>query len=173
MLLELCLAYTEAINTGSVPNIQNAWSYVCQNEHLRLINRCVEEFEKQISEVLINAKQECNYQILKKAFQSLREQAAFVFRHEALGGNDAEDLDTMQDLEIKLRNIISEKFKNIKQDYIRHCQAIAKQFLESELQIIRRDIQNCKYDSLDQVWDRLTSLKVNYVSSKAPVFPGY
>ena len=32
MLLELCVAYTDAINTGSVPNIQNAWSYVCQNE---------------------------------------------------------------------------------------------------------------------------------------------
>ena len=29
MLLELCLSYTEAINTGSVPNIQNAWIYVC------------------------------------------------------------------------------------------------------------------------------------------------
>ena len=32
MLLELALAYTGAINEGSVPNIQNAWSYVCQNE---------------------------------------------------------------------------------------------------------------------------------------------
>ena len=29
MLLELCNAYTTAINNGSVPNIQNAWSYVC------------------------------------------------------------------------------------------------------------------------------------------------
>lgn len=29
MLYELCVAYTNAINTGSVPNIQNAWSYVC------------------------------------------------------------------------------------------------------------------------------------------------
>jgi len=48
MLLELCLAYTEAINTGSVPNIQNAWSYVCQNEHQRLIQRCLKEFEDKI-----------------------------------------------------------------------------------------------------------------------------
>ena len=29
MLLELATAYTQAINEGSVPNIQNAWSYVC------------------------------------------------------------------------------------------------------------------------------------------------
>jgi hypothetical protein len=29
MILELALAYTNAINSGSVPNIQNAWTYVC------------------------------------------------------------------------------------------------------------------------------------------------
>lgn len=29
MLLELCYSYTDAINTGTIPNIQNAWSYVC------------------------------------------------------------------------------------------------------------------------------------------------
>ena len=39
MLLELATAYASAINEGSVPNIQNAWSYVCQNE----CNRAIEE----------------------------------------------------------------------------------------------------------------------------------
>ena len=48
MLLELCLAYTEAINTGSVPNIQNAWSYVCQNECQRTISACIKSYEQQI-----------------------------------------------------------------------------------------------------------------------------
>ena len=46
MLLELCLAYTEAINTGSVPNIQTAWSYVCQNECQRAINGCIKAYEE-------------------------------------------------------------------------------------------------------------------------------
>lgn len=39
MLLELATAYTVAINEGSVPNIENAWLYVCQNE----CNRAIEE----------------------------------------------------------------------------------------------------------------------------------
>ena len=39
MLLELASAYVAAINEGSVPNIQSAWSYVCQNE----CNRAIEE----------------------------------------------------------------------------------------------------------------------------------
>lgn len=29
MFLELCLAYTEAINKGSVPCIESAWTYLC------------------------------------------------------------------------------------------------------------------------------------------------
>jgi len=32
MLLELCTAYTTAINKGSVPCIESAWTYICQNE---------------------------------------------------------------------------------------------------------------------------------------------
>ena len=29
MLAELCEAYTEAINQGSLPNIDSAWNYLC------------------------------------------------------------------------------------------------------------------------------------------------
>jgi hypothetical protein len=33
MLLELCQSYTSAINTGSVPCIESAWTYLCVNEN--------------------------------------------------------------------------------------------------------------------------------------------
>ena len=31
-LLQLCHAYTEAINNGGVPCIESAWTYLCENE---------------------------------------------------------------------------------------------------------------------------------------------
>ena len=34
-LLELCEAYTTAINGGNLPNIENAWTYVSKNENGR------------------------------------------------------------------------------------------------------------------------------------------
>lgn len=34
-LLELCEAYTSAINGGNLPNIENAWTYVSKNENGR------------------------------------------------------------------------------------------------------------------------------------------
>jgi len=40
-LLELAHSYCIAINAGTVPNIQNAWSYVCQNECQRAIQEGV------------------------------------------------------------------------------------------------------------------------------------
>ena len=41
MLLELADAYTQSINSGKVPNIKNAWTYVCQNECQRAIDDAV------------------------------------------------------------------------------------------------------------------------------------
>ena len=32
LFLELCKAYIETLNKGNLPNIENAWTYVCKNE---------------------------------------------------------------------------------------------------------------------------------------------
>jgi len=50
MLLELAVAYTSAINEGSVPNIQNAWSYVCQNECNRAIEESIECYNREMEQ---------------------------------------------------------------------------------------------------------------------------
>lgn len=77
MLYELCIAYTNAINTGSVPNIQNAWSYVCQNECQRTITQCIAKYEEQIREPLEQAKEKLEVEILKSAHSSIMEKCAF------------------------------------------------------------------------------------------------
>jgi hypothetical protein len=33
MLVELARQYVTAINNGSVPNIENAWSFICKMEN--------------------------------------------------------------------------------------------------------------------------------------------
>jgi hypothetical protein len=64
MLLELCYSYTEAINTGTLPNIQNAWSYVCQNECQRAIGESISTYESQMKQVLEEAKHLCKEELL-------------------------------------------------------------------------------------------------------------
>ena len=54
-LLELCIAYTQAINKGSVPCIESAWTYVCQNENNRAIESAIMAYKKELKESLIDA----------------------------------------------------------------------------------------------------------------------
>jgi len=32
MFIDLLESYVKAINEGAVPNIENAWNYICENE---------------------------------------------------------------------------------------------------------------------------------------------
>lgn len=48
MFVELCQAYAESINAGSVPNIESAWTSLCKNENLRAIKQAVESYEGQM-----------------------------------------------------------------------------------------------------------------------------
>lgn len=168
MLLELCVAYTSAINTGSVPNIQNAWSYVCQNECQRIIDLCIRKFEELIDEPFERAKQEMDIGILKKSNKAIVEECVIKFRKDAMGGQDSQG--TIQELEFKLRLKIGEKYKIKKQDFVRYCQIKAKKYLDEQTQTIRRNIQQAIYESLDAVQDDLNQIKSDY---QGPKYPGY
>lgn len=50
MLYNLAGSYVEAINRGIVPNIENAWSYICKNECLKAQSDAYERFEKNFQE---------------------------------------------------------------------------------------------------------------------------
>ena len=54
----------------------------------------------------------------------------------------------IQELEIKLRNLMREKYQVIKQDFVRFCKVKAKKYLDDQTQLIRRNIQQAEYESL-------------------------
>ena len=85
MLLELCYAYTEAINTGHIPNIQSAWSYVCQNECQRAIGESISSYEGHMKKVLEEAKEQCKEELLSKGHRAIREQCVTIFKSKAVG----------------------------------------------------------------------------------------
>jgi hypothetical protein len=73
MLLELAEAYTTSINSGKVPNIQNAWTYVCQNECQRAIDESVGYYRVKMQPVIDEAKTKMDEKILKLGGRQLRE----------------------------------------------------------------------------------------------------
>jgi len=51
-LLELCESYTQAINGGSVPCIESAWTYLCKNECQRALSEAQECYSQKIADFL-------------------------------------------------------------------------------------------------------------------------
>jgi hypothetical protein len=50
MLVEMCKAYTEAINKGSLPNIESAWSYVKKCEAQKAFDKSLNRLDEIISQ---------------------------------------------------------------------------------------------------------------------------
>jgi hypothetical protein len=53
-LLQLALAYTEAINTGGVPCIESAWTSVCKSECQKAAQDALTTYKKKLKECLDN-----------------------------------------------------------------------------------------------------------------------
>ena len=50
-LVNLSIAYTQAINTGAVPSIQNAWSYICESKCQHALGDALKLFEKEAQNI--------------------------------------------------------------------------------------------------------------------------
>lgn len=84
MFLEVCKAYLEAINTGGVPNIENAWTYVCKQESQKAVEDCVNMVDQRLgSESLQRSAVEESE--LKEVEQKLREDMLEHFKKKSVG----------------------------------------------------------------------------------------
>lgn len=52
MVMTLCDSYVRAINNGAVPNIENAWTYVCKDECYKAGAKAFEYYERTIKEII-------------------------------------------------------------------------------------------------------------------------
>jgi len=78
-------SYTDAINTGTLPNIQNAWSYVCQNECQRAIADSISAYDHHMRQILEQAKQQSNEELISKEHRIIKEQCVANFKSKAVG----------------------------------------------------------------------------------------
>lgn len=54
MYLHILRSYVNSINDGAVPNIETAWTYMCQEKCMKTYENCLELFEDEISELISN-----------------------------------------------------------------------------------------------------------------------
>ena len=132
--LELCQAYTTAINQGSVPCIESAWTYLCQNECHRAVQDAIATYEKDLKASVFIKQNDCrNYDVLKQCNKQLKEQSILFFREKAVGQN-------LKEFETQISDEIHKRYMAVKakclQIYEMKChEAVAKEVekLESEI----------------------------------------
>lgn len=80
----LCLldSYVGAINKGAVPNIENAWSYMCKEQCSKIFEESERMFDEEVNK---NIKIPCPEQELMSFCQELREMACDNFESLSIG----------------------------------------------------------------------------------------
>lgn len=84
MYAELVRSYITAINEGAVPNIENAWSYVCRNECMKAMMEGIETYDSLAREVM-NNKLPLTLEDLKNYHSQGKEKAFNLFKKKAIG----------------------------------------------------------------------------------------
>ena len=162
LFMELCQSYTQAINKGSIPCIESAWTYLCQNECQRAIQESLAHYDKEMRQkIFLNLKQtDCvNQNQLKEHHRKVRDESISLFKEKAVGEN-------LKDFEGKILEDIQKKFLAIKTKclaiYEQKCQKAIQKEVENIESLIRQDLYatvldfNTELDKLKQAYQTAT-----------------
>ncbi|CDW82930.1 guanylate-binding n-terminal domain containing protein [Stylonychia lemnae] len=108
MIVELALSYINALNDGKVPNIENAWSNVCNFEQERAFKDSISYFEFQVKEKVRNQYEDIGYQNIKTVLNEIKESALQFLKNKFLG-----DQKSISEFEKKLKDKIKHQNKII------------------------------------------------------------
>ena len=84
MFISLTKNYLNAINEGAVPNIENAWSYLCKNECQKAELSAYEFYEKMLKENIF-PRIPTSVDELKNIHKQIKDQVLDLYRKKAIG----------------------------------------------------------------------------------------
>ena len=108
MLSGLLKNYISAINEGAVPNIENAWTYICKSHCHKLMEACFKEYEEKFADKLREG-YPTSQDNLEIYHNLLKHEIMQKYKKEAMGEQTKPYLD-------ELKNRIKERFSNAKSD---------------------------------------------------------
>lgn len=91
MLSGLVQSYVNSINSGIVPNIQSAWTYICQNECQKALEKSLRQFDQEILEIF-SLRAPMFEEELREMYKETKKQATNTFKSQMLGEEGEEYL---------------------------------------------------------------------------------
>jgi hypothetical protein len=164
MLADLCAAYTEAVNKGKVPSIDDAWSNMCKTQCEEALNEAQSIFEEGIKEK-IYANLPLTRKNIKATFEELKESAISLFRSKIINKLSTEE-------EAALTQLLSKLKKEAKVFISHNARELCEAYFEKTCTEIADKIKKSQYKNFQDYKDDIRNLLVN-VPEEIKEAPGY
>ncbi|KAL4442538.1 hypothetical protein ABPG74_006940 [Tetrahymena malaccensis] len=139
MLVEICKAYTEAINKGSLPNIENAWTYVKKSETIKAFDKSVQKLDTIIQELQMDTVDPNKIETIK---ENARQEMKKVLKKNALG--EEEDL---QEYYQQIDEQLTEKFRDFKKQNKLQWKRKYAEMCNEQVTKIEKKLNNEEYNN--------------------------
>lgn len=159
MYVNLMKSYVGAINNGAVPNIENAWTYICKNECMKAMYDAMETYDKMIKELLHN-KLPMTFEELKMCHKVAKESALNNFRKKAIG-------DVSDEFLKEFSKKIKQKLNAIKTENEKESLRVCTSFMTQEFYTIEKKLKNNEYKSYIE-YERDIRLFYTYFMENGP-----
>jgi len=160
MLLSLAENYVNAINRGVVPNIENAWTYICKSECAKAFQVGLEKYDN-IMKSFMNECFPIDQEELKEMHKEAYRIAIEEFKKASVG-NDLSDY--IKDLKIKIK----QKYTNIVIENERETKRCVYDFLSHAYISIEQKLKNNIFKTFDQYLRELKGFQVYFLQNGPP-----
>ena len=154
MLVELIESYVNAVNKGAVPNIENAWNYICKNECGKAFEEAQEIYNKKIAELLTDNYPNFEDEVLSFHKEARRKSFTF-FRERALG-------EEAQRFAIKLKETLNEKWQQLKFQNDLDSEKQCLEFLRNNYNSMNSKLKSNEYKSFLEFEREIRTLQQYY-----------
>ena len=139
MLCVLMDSYLKAINEGSVPNIENAWTYLCQAQCESGIQEALQLYEKNLNEQVIR-KMPMSLENLKYSHNLVKESVVEFYQGKDLGESGEPGLKEIQ-------KTMKKRFSEVKAQNTKESQNVCDAFIKKEFPNIEKKLKMNEYKS--------------------------
>ena len=137
MMVNLAQNYVMSINDGFVPNIENAWNYICKNQCQKAVEEAFDVFKSFLREGT-DEKLPLDDDELKIVIKEAKSEAFAVFNKKIVGGHQEE---YMGELKNKIREVVT----SLTEENERLCAEGGQRFLEEAYGFIERKLKNKEF----------------------------
>lgn len=137
MYSSLMKNYVKAINDGAVPNIENAWNYMCREQCEKVSVEAYQLFENKLKENL-SQKWPCSEDDFKQASKGAKDAAFELFKKKAFGEN-------IEEYFLELKKRIKSKIQTFKHQNEKESSSVMQSYIIKNFTQIERKLKLQEY----------------------------